>query len=835
MRAKSFVKRPLVVAITLALCSSGSAIAAQAEDNSANGEPLPIIATDSDNIFGQYAGGKAQANSKNPNAISIVNGNTYVSINSKVSLDEEGYFEGVTLGVSGGGLASSVMGTNALSQVNGNAEITIHNGFIMDDGVILPMGVLGGGAALALDEDEYGDVSTSSNRNSIANATIRDTKISLTGTTSGFGVVGGGFARAQYSDAQPSSLDLFAEADSETEEDNNETLTRIEATSEVGNITINVDLANTPNAETIESMKNAHSLSDFVDKNAVFYVVGGGVASASGGDENVSVKATVSNTNSTLNYRRGYIVGSFGGGVAHSEILGEALAQTSGNIVTNIYKDATVVGAYGGGLAFYDRANWVGSQGWAHVVAQNTTMNIDGTVQRVVGGSLAYDDDTFDTSTTINAQTQTTSSTINILANAKISSTFDTFNFGDRDDAFGNLYKDTFEVLSKYAPSVAVASGGVAMGDCVRSEVENATINIKGGEITGDVIGGGIAGFNKEVLDKEKNKINGSYVTNSTINLDGGKIEGNVYAGGASDITGKYYDEKDTVNDDNQFAQTYVEKAVINWTGTEITGQISGKGLVNGEASTADNYEASKVEHSTLNVNGTLTLSPLDNGNKINSMNEVIFTDSARVSVAIDTIDNTHAIIDSSLVDGGRGSITKGKLRLNVEKLIPNTQGKYLIASNYDATKSNLWKGSELAFDRFNYVAFTEESVGDDGKVNGDKYTISYKKKADATDEEKEQAKKDLTESFGNIGESIRDITDNMFDNTEKSNEGAVDLMTDFTTAFENNEHDVIKSLLFGELAGVTSNTVGECKLVCVNSFLQVLGDPLTKLNTKTI
>ena len=38
MRAKSFVKRPLVVAITLALCSSGSAIAAQAEDNSANNQ-----------------------------------------------------------------------------------------------------------------------------------------------------------------------------------------------------------------------------------------------------------------------------------------------------------------------------------------------------------------------------------------------------------------------------------------------------------------------------------------------------------------------------------------------------------------------------------------------------------------------------------------------------------------------------------------------------------------------------------------------------------------------------------------------------------------------------
>ena len=253
MRAKSFVKRPLVVAITLALCSSGSAIAALAEDNSANNqipvEPSPIIATDSDNIFGQYAGGKAQANSKNPKAISIVNGNTYVSINSKVSLDEEGYFEGVTLGVSGGGLASSVMGTNALSQVNGNAEITIHNGFIANWGanldvfmkeesdenpdedpdereffseyLAMSMGVLGGGAAFALDEDEHGYVSTSSKQDSIAKASIRDTKISLTGTTSGFGVVGGGFARAQYSDAQESSLDLFAEADSETEADNN--------------------------------------------------------------------------------------------------------------------------------------------------------------------------------------------------------------------------------------------------------------------------------------------------------------------------------------------------------------------------------------------------------------------------------------------------------------------------------------------------------------------------------------------------------------------------------------------------------------------------------------
>jgi hypothetical protein len=400
MRAKSFVKRPLVVAITLALCSSGSAIAAQAEDNSANGEPLPIIATDSDNILGQYAGGKAQANSKNPNAISIVNGNTYVSINSKVSFDKDkGYFEGLTKGVSGGGLASSVMGTNALSQVNGNAEITIHNGFIANECAnldvftkeesdenpdetlnfykYLPMGVLGGGAAFALDGN--GDISTSSNQNSIANATIRDTKISLTGTTSGFGVVGGGFAQAQYSDAQPSSLDLFAEADSETEADNNKALTRIEAESIVGNITINVDLANTPDAKTIESLKDAQSSSAFIDKNVVFYVVGGGVASASGGDENVSVKATVSNTNSTLNYRRGYIVGSFGGGVAHSAILGEALAQTSGNIVTNIYKDATVVGAYGGGLAVHDCLNLAGAQGWAHVVAQNTTMNIDGT------------------------------------------------------------------------------------------------------------------------------------------------------------------------------------------------------------------------------------------------------------------------------------------------------------------------------------------------------------------------------------------------------------------------------------------------------------------------
>ena len=541
--------------------------------------------TGSANILAEYAGGKAEANLYNHNVKRIVNGNTYVSIDSKAKLDyQNGIAEGVTAGVSGGGLASSVMGTNALSQVNGNAEISIHNGFIMlmDSVETFPMGVLGGGAALALGEDEYGYVSTSSKQDSIAEATIRDTKISLTGTTSGFGVVGGGFAKAQYYNAQPSSLDLFAEADSETEEDNNKTLTRIEAESVVGNITINVDLANTPDIDTIKGQKEALTLSDFVDKNAVFYVVGGGVASAEGdeNDENVSVKATVSNTNSTLNYRRGYIMGSFGG-VAHSSYLGEALAQTSGNIVTNIYKDATVVGAYGGGLAFYDQGNQDEAQGWAHVVAQNTTMNIDGTVQRVVGGSLAYDSDfnsgDFDTPTAINAQTQTSSSTINILANAKISSTFDTFNYiDDRQDSFGELYKDTFEVLSKYAPSVAVASGGVAMGDCVRSEVENATINIKGGEITGDVIGGGIAGFNKEVLDEEKNQINGSYVKNSTINLDGGKIEGNVYAGGASDITGKYYDEKDTVNDDNQSAKTYVEKAVINWTGTEITGQISG-------------------------------------------------------------------------------------------------------------------------------------------------------------------------------------------------------------------------------------------------------------------
>lgn len=177
------------------------------------------------NVAGFATGGLAAA--LGGTAISTVNGDTLLNINSDVNLLNA--TDGVTSGISGGGAAISTLGGTATSEVTGSTSIAVNNG--------LSIGIIGGGVAGAVDATgaveaikggQIGNDDGSSafgilidngikfepdeNADNVfvqvkiddaieggsATATTGDTNINLTGNTTAIGVIGGGVAASTH-------------------------------------------------------------------------------------------------------------------------------------------------------------------------------------------------------------------------------------------------------------------------------------------------------------------------------------------------------------------------------------------------------------------------------------------------------------------------------------------------------------------------------------------------------------------------------------------------------------------------------------------------------------
>lgn len=768
------------------------------------------------------------------------------------------------IGVAGGGTAVTTLGGTAASNVNGTTTININNATVLGaigggiagavdatgvaEAIIDPSKQYGNndgtsGFGIGMDADGNLSILTGSeeenalikvegaqvNEGGKATATTGDTNINLNGNTTAVGVVGGGIAAASHTyTVKPENEGGTLPEGYEV----NDEYGKSEATATTGksHITIALDSSKLDGAaksamlSNVSSFKNklvnntgdlqADELKDLANKGAAVGVFGGGVAvSHSGNRNNMDNKGlndqgafAVANTaGSDINLDSGYAAGVFGGGVAAAMNNSSAASNMTEAVNINVGKDMEAVGVFGNGFAYYTGSYRTSTgeraylEGTANVTAQDTNINVAGKVDGIVNGGLAIDDSEADTT---NAMVRTENGTINIYDGAEVN----TIEFSGFTGIVGNVPQDDIDMASYVAgvkdaaENVAIAAGGVAVGGGAESTVANAQVNILGGTVNGDVIGGGVGAYGYTESD---GVTNGANVETSTLNLYGGTINGNVYAGGsasANDASNKGYTE----------AQATVNNSTINLAGATVTGVLTGKGVSGGDSD--------KALNSIMNVSGENTLGLVDdNGtkvSKINGFNKTNFTaDSVTTLDSSLTAGNTVALIDAKLSDTENGVITVANgAKLDVSQLKTDKDNAYLVASNY-AANSTLWDNSALAYDRTeNYAQAIEDSAG---------YKVSYKDLEDLTEEEQNQAVNDFKDSLGEGGDNFDGIANGIIRNGDNTYSGAKNFFRDYTSG-NGTTRDLAAMAMIGEAAGVTSNSISVAGDMADNSVLRL-------------
>lgn len=746
------------------------------------------------NIAGYLNGGAAVA--IGGKAESIVNGNSNVNINANVDGQN---LEGLSVGVAGGGLAVSTLGSTAKSTVNGNTTINVNNG--------LTAGLIGGGMAGSVDATWVGSkvvgdqIGNNGNFTDItdeqlekllgmnggipdstitlhgvydggtATATTKDTNINLTGTTTAIGVIGGGVAGAVH--------DFVARGDEHGQRpdgvNQGQILGQSNANVQTGvtHIDVNVqsktgeDLTPADKGELISGLKGIaqaltakdkiEALKDATtklqDKGAVIGVIGGGVAVGYSGNnaglaENTELSkganATAINEGAEINLNNGYVVGTFGGGVALSNRTAHSTVETTGDININV-NGAEAIGVFGNGVA--GMKDGISGHGFAKTTAKNTNININaGSVDGVFGGGLAV---TTGINNKDNATVETTgTSTINV--NGEVNK----LNYDQLNGVFGKnaplngMFGDQFEAVKTNAKDVAIMGGGVAAGQGAVSHVANSIININtGANIKGDIVAGGLAADNGK-----------STVDNSTINWNGGIVEG----------------------------------------------QLNGSGIGSDTATVKDN--------SILNINGDVELNAIDKDSK--PVSKITQFDNVNFKAGTTTtVSGIKAGNDVALIDGLNTTINvEDGARLNISKL-DKSEDRYLIANDYNEN-SKLWENSDLAYDRTESYATATDKEG--------QYTITYKDLSQLNKDEQNAAIEDFVDSLGQNGEALQGIVSGLITNKDNTFEGAKDFFQDITTSDNLNNQALVAGTLFGEVAGVTSNTISMAQDMAENAFLRL-------------
>lgn len=847
-----------------------------------NGD-VNVAVNDGANVGAFTAGGLAAAVGGEAN--SYVNGSTNVVIDSAPEANSG--LDGITAGIAGGGTAITTNGGTANANVSGTTNISVNNG--------LSIGLVGGGVAAAVDatgaaeavidpDKQYGSDAgyTDINREQIENeilgekidmlpegskidivinrvvdggtatANTGDTNITLTGTTSAAGVVGGGIAATSHTYTWKNDGTNKEETDYKV----NDSYGSSYATAETGktNITVNVEKNLTDNDKTdlanaAKDLKNDVSLDNVKalldvakDKGVVLGVFGGGASLAQGSSrsnmegtsgswhdgvnaDGQGAHSIATNEGADIDLVNGYVAATFGGGVAAAVNNAEAKSTTTGDININVGNGTEAVGVFGNGLAYYTGSSDGGTKnlaGKATVEAQNSTINVGTkftnaanadktpTVDGILGGGIAIDDSQSDT---INASVKTNGkATVNVLDGAQVN----TLQMQAMDGLVGKPSTGSPDMgsylagVKDAASNVAIAGGGAALGGGAESYVKEAEVNVAGGEVNGDIIGGGIAAYGYAGKDNTLN--GGSTVDKATINLTGGTVKGDVYAGGAASV-------HEHNNKGYTKAQSTVNHAVVNWAGSDVEGVLNGTGYkVTDENGTKEKVD---VADSTLNVSGTNTLSTVTkDGNqvsKVTGFDKVNFVPDSVTKVEGVTAGNTVALIDGN--DGtadGKGTITVAdNARLDISKLATSADSKYFIADNYNDS-SKLWSNDQFAYDRTETYA--------EGSNENSRFEISYKDNKDLNDDEQNRAVDAAVASFGRYGENARGIWNGIIKNGAATNPGAKDMFRDFSMSMNTAavEQGLYTGMMVGEDSGVTSNAISMAQDFADNAVLRL-------------
>jgi len=851
-----------------------------------NGDVTTMTAEGSNANIGAFANGGA-AVALGGQAESYVNGNSTLIIDSNVNVS--GNVDGITAGISGGGMAVSTIGGTAISEVGGNANIGINNG--------LAVGVIGGGiagsgditgAAEAIKGGQLGndngvmdatgaqleellgttlpDNMTITITNAIqggeATATVKgDTNIELTGNTTAIGVIGGGVAAASHTytwknDGTNTEAGLG-------QDDVNKAFGSSKATADSGKATIVVDLESADPDNVAANIGGALSgiigavkdgdlskinAEGVVGQGAVVGVFGGGMAFGQGSlrstidnaEEGAYVVATNDGADIILN--KGYAAGVFGGGAAGTLNNAQAVTDT-GAVNTFVGSGMKAVGLFGGGFAVSMEGekgedNYKGSTNGtlAYSNVESNNIEVYGDVDGIYGGGMAIGNSVLNSAGASDAATHVGET--NITVN---SGTIDRLqiisimNASKNDNENGYPQWNTLGVNASMAMAdlkgitdeTSIAAGGMGMGMTGSDTVDVANITINGGNVTKDILGGGIAVDNME-------KGSGAHVGTSTITLNGGTVGGSVYAGGAingttPDLVGVAYNN--SIGYDAENTSSTVETAKVVLKGTEVTGEISGQGYELTTVYSKDNnynpyYDGNSLSYekaaydsvaaSTLEITGNNTLSALDTTkgsyvgtNKIHSFDSIdVMADS--VTTLIGLTPETNAVIDAT---GTQVDVAgSAKLDINDFAKAENFGNTYKVISNTDET-DKAWTDSNLVYDRTEgYAAGTEVKTGN--------YDITYKSLTDLNEEEQKKAVNDFVGSLGENGEELRGNVEGIVRNGDNTFAGAKDFFADATSTADNS--GLAAMAMIGEAAGVSSNTISVAGDMADNSVLRL-------------
>lgn len=366
--------------------------------------------------------------------------------------------------------------------------------------------------------------------------------------------------------------------------------------------------------------------------------------------------------------------------------------------------------------------------------------------------------------------------------------------------------------LNNAAGNVAVAGGSIAVGQGGYAHTGSFVYDVTGeSTIKGDIVAGGIS---DAVKVKSDDKNVGVVVDNAELNLAGGEVTGSVYVGGIKvtdswETTGKVEDGAAYIN--GEMADSIVGTGTLNLAGTNVKGEISGAGYE--YTNSGKQVYGADLGTSTLNLIGNNTLTTLgtagDDDNYTSEYKVHDFDELNAVSGSVTALTgltaNGTAVFGNNDFDGN-GTVdvtTKVDIADDAYLDISNIGGEeteyngqtYHVGENL----GDLWSKDAMIYDRTQYYATT--ATNDDTGA----YDITVSKLD-------ENNKAVAAESFGNLIEAgpLQPTVDDLFDkgwDDETLTDGGKQFFEDWS----NNPtmHEAYgRGAMIGEDAAVTGNTV---------------------------
>lgn len=817
------------------------------------------------NLAGFAAGSGAIA--MGGTSTSEITGSTNLVIDSNGSHRN---LEGITTTLAGGGAAVTTLGGTATSTVGGSTNISITNG--------LSALVAGGGVAISGDAAGMLDKGNDNGTSDVTSGSItvkindaiqggtataevkKDSNISITGTSAAAGIVGGGVAASYHSyenrdttDGDANNAGTPGGSSTATSTVGGKTTININVESGddlekvVANIKDNIDKANI-NGTTGTVNKLAAAANAIGAQPVVTGVVGGGLAAAVG---DANSKAEVSSQDVEINLQKGYVVGTFAGGAAaavHDKSTvrntenGNVLSATAtiNNGTINVTKDTKAIGVFGNGLALSMEYNGnkgdnnasgnkpTVKQSNVDVSAENTTINVEGKADGVYGSGMiiangAYHGEAVKMSTESNT-INLNNATVSGLQFEQLNNVIEMF-AGEGAKPLGEKLPAFIADLNRVASDVAVAGGGITVGQGGYNHKVESVVNVDGNTvIDGNLIAGGVSSApntGNMPADDDKKTSTGTRVDKSVINLNGGIVTGGVYAGGVSDNASAEDIGDGTGNNGYRqgAALSTVGTSVVNLNGTTVEGEISGRGYQYGvDYKTEEDKNkvaalADSVENSTLNITGHNILSPLaadytaksGNKSKINNFDAInVDANSVTVLKGLEA-GNIVALIDAN----GKTINVKPGASLDISALTAGENNKYFVVNNYNKDNSTLWNKDKFVYDRTQYFADTAITETEGNPAETD-YSITYKTIDQLTDGEKDAAAESFMNRLGN--DKLRNAFYQYYHNqagVKSANPGFDALLSDLSQVGDQAAAGVAlgNSAMVGEVSGATNTS----------------------------